>query len=72
MPLIEFFVAYYGNNKMQRLEDKWSGTHIVAADEEKPRTGSYSGALLGAVIALIYVYGYLAPDMTQFWFKTLM
>lgn len=72
LPLIEYFVAYYGNHKMQRLGDKWSGTYIVESDVAKPRTGSYSAAVLGAFIAAIYVYGSLAPDLAQFWFKTFM
>jgi uncharacterized RDD family membrane protein YckC len=71
-PLIEYCVAYYGNKKMQRMGDKWAGTYVVEADVAKPRIGSYSAALLGTVLLFGFVYGSLAPQLTVFWFKTLI
>ena len=71
-PLVEYFAAYYGNNKMQRIGDKMGGSYVIEADIAKPRTGSYSTALLGAFIGGMIVYYSVAPSLTEFWFKTLM
>lgn len=50
VPLVEFFVAYYGNNEMQRLGDKLGKTRVVDLDPHGKGIGSWTGQLVGMLI----------------------
>lgn len=67
MPIAEFFVAFYGNDRMQRLGDQWAGTRIEDRSPERLGKGSFSGPLLLAFILLIVAQMWAVPRLALFW-----
>lgn len=67
VPVVEFFVAYYGNPGMQRLGDQWAGTQVVDRAPERMGRGAWSGQLLLAFLLLIVVQAWAVPRLTVFW-----
>jgi hypothetical protein len=55
--LIEYFVAYYGNESMQRIGDKMASTRVIDVAPERFGTSSWSWQLLlaCAVATTLYV-----------------
>jgi uncharacterized RDD family membrane protein YckC len=54
--LVEYFVAYYGNEPMQRLGDKMAGTRVIDVAPERFGTSSWSWQLLLACVVAWALY----------------
>ncbi|MBN1946934.1 MAG: RDD family protein [Bradymonadales bacterium] len=62
VPVIEFVIAYYGNDQMQRLGDKLAKTQVVDLDTRKS-LGSWSGMLLLAFLLFLGINFLLVPRL---------
>lgn len=71
VPAIEFLVAYYGNERMQRLGDRMSATCVVDRSPERLGRGSWSLQLLLALALLVLVHKFVVPRLIGFYVELL-
>jgi hypothetical protein len=53
LPVVEYFVAFYGNATMQRLGDRLAGTRVEDVDPARYGKGSYSATMLASIVAVV-------------------
>ena len=61
--VIEFFVAFYGNDQMQRIGDKMAKTCVVDLEPDTKGQGSWSGQLLLTLIITFVTLVKIVPSI---------
>jgi uncharacterized RDD family membrane protein YckC len=68
--LIEFFVAYQGNNKMQRMGDYLSNTYVVDLRPRESSRGTFAGPMAASVLVTACILALLFVPVTNYWART--
>ena len=64
-PIVEFFVAYYGDEHMQRLGDKFANTRVIDLQPDTKGKGTWSAQLVVSVVILMAAQNLVIPAIVS-------